>query len=347
MPVRKRNDGWQIDFTVDNIRYRKVVHSNKKTAERRMADWRREIELGIPQLRVVTFKAFIGEYFDWEKVHRAPSTHQGHLSYARKHLLPEFGSRLMGSITPGMVDRWKISIAKILKPGTVNVQLQFLSAVFNRAVEDSVVRENVVKKVERLKVPKPPPEFFSEEEIVALVEAAPSQQYRTLLILAANTGMRMQELLNLEWGDIARGSVTVRPKEHWNTKTGKSRIIPLNNTSRDALSKHPRHFGCQWVFWHEKGKPYTPYGVHQGWWKLRERAGVRKLRFHCLRHSFASHLMMSGNVDIKTIQELLGHSSVTMTEIYSHLSPQHIAKSVGEIELGVTIRSPAIVDANV
>ena len=106
------------------------------------------------------------------------------------------------------------------------------------------------------------------------------------------------------------------------------------------LKKHPRHFGCNWVFWRRKGQrikwPLYAY------YKVIKAAGIRRLRLHDLRHSFASHLVMSG-VDLSTVQELMGHKSISMTQVYAHLTPEHKAHAVEKLKFNtdVTKMSPA------
>ena len=150
------------------------------------------------------------------------------------------------------------------------------------------------------------------------------------------------ELLHLQWADIARDTVTVQPKEGWVTKNGSSRFIPLNKDCKAALDRHPRHFGSPWVFWHGNGKRLKDF--HHAWAGVRRLSGVRELKFHCLRHSFASHLVMAG-VDIRTVQELLGHKDIKMTMIYAHLSPGHMAAAVEKLTRRVTHASPNRNDA--
>ena len=236
-----------------------------------------------------------------------------------------------------MVEEYKQAIMRDRAPTSVNAALSILSTMFNRAIKLGYCRKNPVPEVERIKVPERPPEFFTQDEIATLIDNS-TGNLQLLVILAANTGMRRSELLHLQWSDIARGIVAVQPKDGWATKTGTSRTIPLNTISKRALDRHPRHFGSPWVFWYQDGKRLTVF--HRTWERMRDMSGVRPLRFHCLRHSFASHLVMAG-VDIRTVQELMGHTDIKMTIIYSHLSPGHMAAAVEKISLGVTQASPS------
>ena len=110
------------------------------------------------------------------------------------------------------------------------------------------------------------------------------------------------------------------------TKSGERREIPINQTLRDTLKGLVRRVGCPYVF-------YNPATGHQ-WQELRRsfaracrKAKIQDFRFHDLRHTFASQLVMAG-VDLTTVSRLLGHASMTMTLRYSHLAPDHLRGAV-------------------
>jgi integrase len=133
--------------------------------------------------------------------------------------------------------------------------------------------------------------------------------------------MRRGEILNLRWNDVDFKSrmVTVR-----NTKSRKYRMIPMNKELTETL-REIKIWGSDagYVFAHNDGKPLG--SIRTAFDNLRRKLrteGVPHFRFHDLRHTFASHLVMSG-ADLVLVKELLGHSSITMTMRYSHLSEEH------------------------
>jgi integrase len=129
--------------------------------------------------------------------------------------------------------------------------------------------------------------------------------------VALMTGMRMSEQLTLEWNEIDLDAGTVHLDQ---TKNGTSRFVRLNSRAL-ALMKmlYERSLGSGRVF----------IAKRPDWFRdaIRE-AGIKDFTWHCLRHTFASRLIMAG-VDLKTVQELMGHKSITMTARYAHLSPEH------------------------
>ena len=114
------------------------------------------------------------------------------------------------------------------------------------------------------------------------------------------------------------------------TKNGERREIPINNTLRASLQSITRRIDVPYVFYDKTtGEPYRY--IKRSFNTACRRAGIRDFRFHDLRHTFASHLVMAG-VDITTVKELLGHKSLTMTLRYAHLAPSHKVKAVGVLD---------------
>ena len=110
------------------------------------------------------------------------------------------------------------------------------------------------------------------------------------------------------------------------SKSGKGRHIKMTETLQETFKGTRKNPDSPYIFFAEDGKAFRDCGMFRKEWAAAlDRSGVRDFRFHDLRHTFASHLTMAG-IDIRTVQELLGHSTLRMTERYSHLSPEHRAK---------------------
>ena len=165
--------------------------------------------------------------------------------------------------------------------------------------------------------------FLMPDEIRILLEAC-SEDFRMIVITALNTGMRRGEILGLKWDDVDfdRRQLLIR-----DSKNGESRTVELNDLLtrelqlyRDQQRPRPAH-----VFTGVTGNSLTT--IQNTFMRTRERAGLPDLRFHDLRHTFASHLVMNG-IDLTTVKELLGHKSIQMTLRYAHLSQPHKKKAV-------------------
>ena len=179
-----------------------------------------------------------------------------------------------------------------------------------------------------------PPEFeiLTEEEIDRFINAA-SDRLRALFVLAVHTGMRRGELFKLEWQDIdfskgTRGFITVR-----DTKNHDTRHIPMNLIVQGVLKKHPPRIlqgrKCPLVYSNDEGSSFR--SIQTGFVSTLKQAGIEKhIRFHDLRHTFASHLVMKG-VDLHTVAKLMGHRDIKMTMRYAHLAPEHLQSAVDSL----------------
>jgi len=135
--------------------------------------------------------------------------------------------------------------------------------------------------------------------------------------VALNTGMRKEEILNLRWEDLDFRSRIIYILD---TKNNERREIPMNDIVYETLLAVRKISDSPWVFCKKNGERYG--NIRKAFEGARKRAGIVDFRFHDLRHTFASHLVMAG-VDLRTVQELLGHKSFEMTLRYAHLSPEH------------------------
>jgi integrase len=170
-------------------------------------------------------------------------------------------------------------------------------------------------------------EYFSADELMRLLQAAakvsgsavtlPQRYFVHVLATAAMTGMRLGEILRLRWSDIHDQMISVRAE---NSKGGRGRQVPAHPLLLDALSRLPS-VGGEWVFPMRAGAgPARDAGaIRTAWRKVKRLAGIKPgARFHSARHGFATLLLRQGT-DLRTIQELLGHSSISTTQVYTHL----------------------------
>lgn len=237
--------------------------------------------------------------------------------YLQANLIPYFGSRYLSQIDQGLVEKYQMKRVKDgVQVSTVNRELACMRKLFNKAIDWGYATDNPVAKVE----------FFSEvgrekqreltmEEEKRLLEAS-ENHIRSMIITGLQTGMRKGEILNLMWEDVdlKNGVITVRSEY---SKNSRSRKIIFNGILKAELSRLKKQNGhSPYVFLNPRtGKPYAD--TKKAFKGACDRAEVKGLRFHDLRHTYASRLVANG-VDIITVKELLGHSKVAMTERYTH-----------------------------
>lgn len=169
-------------------------------------------------------------------------------------------------------------------------------------------------------------DYYNAQEAERLIASARDEQDRLLLMFAVRTGARAGEMLALEWGDVdfhsamimfrrsrTRGVTSPTPKNR------KGRSVPMAEALAAALKSH-RHLRGELVFCQADGSPLTLWHLHGALIRASRKAGLRAIRFHDLRHSYASILVKAG-CPLAAVQKWLGHSTIQMTMRYAHLAP--------------------------
>ena len=279
-----------------------------------------------PELKKIancTFRELVEKYLSWmEGRHR--SAHDKR--YRINLMLSDFGNLPLRHFNTLLVEQYQTDlINRGFKPAGVNKRISILKAMFTKAVDWNMVEEGTLKHVRKVKMLEENNKrlrFLSKEECQELINLC-DPHLRPIVITALNTGMRKSEILNLKWDnvDLKHGFILLD-----RTKNGERREIPINDTLRRTLQGITRRLDIPYVFYDSvSGKPYQD--VKHSFHTALRRAGIRDFRFHDMRHTFASHLVMAG-VDITTVKELLGHKTLTMTLRYSHLAPSHKIRAV-------------------
>jgi integrase len=252
-----------------------------------------------------------------------------------KHLSITFDGKMLSEINPLLIEKYKKARKEEgAEPATINRELGCLRHMFNMAIAWGKAQNYPFgfgkNKVKFLKEPNGKDRILSEDEETRLLEAVrlttKSQHLEPIIITALNTGMRKGEILNLKWlnVDFKTGHILVEE-----TKNGEIRRVPMNKKLTETLEGGKKVFKGEYVF-SDNGKPYGD--VKTGWWTALKRAKIEAFRFHDLRHTFGSRLGMAG-VDIRTIQELMGHKDIKMTMRYSHPTPEHKKNAVKVLDL--------------
>lgn len=162
--------------------------------------------------------------------------------------------------------------------------------------------------------------YLEKSEVQKLLESS-APELKAIITLALNTGMRRGEIENLKWQDIdfEKGVICILEQ-----KNGDKSYIPFNEPSMRVLMAIRQIVDSPYVFCKNNGQPYN---FRKSFETALKKSGILDVSFHTLRHSFASHLAMSG-VDLNTIRELMRHKSLAMTQRYAHLSKDHKSRAV-------------------
>jgi|HubBroStandDraft_6_1064221.scaffolds.fasta_scaffold11923_5 site-specific recombinase XerD len=242
-------------------------------------------------------------------------------------LLAAFRERPADSITPQDLERHLNQTAEEggWKPATVNRYRALISLVFRLGIENGKVKENPARLVKHRLANNTRTRWLAPEEEARLraVISSACPEHAPELDLALNTGLRRGEMYGLTWENVnlSRRVLTI-PR----SKNGETRYVPLNSPALAAFAElRKRGDGTGAVARNLQGEPLA--GPRHWFEPVIRKAKIWGFSWHCLRHTFASRLVMAG-VDLRTVQELMGHKSIAMTVRYSHLTPKHTLAAV-------------------
>ena len=207
-------------------------------------------------------------------------------------------------------------------------------SLFNFLVEESVISKDPTENLNSPRMGRSLPEVLSVEEVARLLaavskgEGPEAARDRAMLELMYASGMRVSELVSLNLDDIQLEEGSLRCFG----KGSKERVIPIHDTAVEAVREYLENGRPQmatgrsgtYLFLNRRGERLT----RQGFWLIlkghAKRAGIKsKITPHKLRHSFATHLLRGG-APLRHVQELLGHASITTTQVYTHLTSEHV-----------------------
>lgn len=203
-----------------------------------------------------------------------------------------------------------------------------LSSAFSYAITRNYLKDNIAKMIRHPKLPEKQPTFFSSSEFDLLMSKVDLKDLKDLMLFATQTGLRQMELLTLQWNQInVKNRYVILDNSGYLTKSKKVRTIPLSLKALQVLTEREIMKTGELVFT-MNGQPIKPdYLSHKFKSYVLEAKINPKLKFHSLRHTFASWLVQRG-VSIYEVSKLLGHSSVNVTQIYSHLRTEDLRASI-------------------
>jgi len=282
----------------------------------------------------VTFSELADDAIEWAKAHKLTWEDD---EIRLKPLKDAFGVRAAEFITPQDFERWfasegvsrnrdKKRKGRKWKPATFNRYKALISMVYRQGIKNRKVSVNPAREIERRKENNARDRYLLGHEEAALRNAILAAYPERIpeLDIALHAGMRRGEQYNCDWSwvDLDRRVLTVPRSKH-----GEKRRVYLNDAAVAA-------FRLLWSFSEGKGRVFghlynshKTTGARQWFEQALSDAGIVNFRWHDLRHTFASRLVMAG-VDIRTVQELMGHKTIQVTLRYSHLAPQHQLEAV-------------------
>jgi integrase len=344
MSIYLRGKSWYYDFIHKGQRYTGSFGQVSRTvAKEEIARKKAEVVEGrlnpAKARKSPRFDAFGEQYLAWAKTNRRPETYRRLASLIPRFVV-FFGEKKLSDLTPWHLEQYKKQRREAdRQPSTINAELAALNAMLRRAQTWGKLTDHPGKGVKPLRAIQKEARFFSLEE-EARVLSVSSPALRLLTQVGLLTGFRRQELAFLRPEDVSleRGIINVVASY---SKNGERRTLPMGPRLTALLQRALTLCGsAATVFLTEEGKSWTPHRVTGAFRLACRRAGLGMLGPHIMRHTFASRLVMAG-VDLRTVQELLGHKSILMTMRYAHLSPDHKRMAMETLESRFGGETPA------
>jgi integrase len=245
-------------------------------------------------------------------------------------LVPAFGSTLqIRKLTGPVIVQYEKRRAGEVSAYTVSNELSVLRHMLRLAKQWGYVE--TVPEIEMPRKPEGRLRYLEPDEIGKLLDACQESRnpyLACIVTIAVHTGMRKGEILGLEWGrmDLSSARITL-----YQTKNGKPRGVPINRAVYDALIALEAEPARRQGLLFRKRDDRAWGQIRRAFETVLTKAGIKAFRFHDLRHTAASHLIMRG-ASLKDVQEILGHSDLKMTQRYAHLSPAHLRAAVERLE---------------
>jgi integrase len=356
--IRKRGGKWYVFVNYHGQRKAKCVGSSRKLAEHVRTQLEAKLALGdlgfLDKPSGLTFEQYSQV---WLKQHAEvalkPSTVDFYTQFLRLYVVPRFGQTQLVDIERGQVKDFlsELSGKGDLSRNTLRLILCTLRVILNHAVEDGLINQNPAAKLGKFtKTEKPAHQAEamtraeSEAFLAATLQLCPD--YHPLFLMAFRAGLRKGELLAVKWGDIQFGGSEDDPNRYilvqrnfvhgrfTTPKSKKSRRVDLSRELRTALialrdkqmlnafMRGRASIADELVFPSKAGTVLDPSNLfHYHFLPCLEHAGIRRFRFHDLRHTFGSLLIQDG-ASLAYVRDQMGHSSIQITvDTYGHLMP--------------------------
>lgn len=326
--IRYREDKktWIIDY-FDNQGKRHQVKAGRIKGEAEeifkkiMNDLHKEKIEGVNKIEDKPFSEFVTEYKKYAEANKKKKTYDAE-KYTCELLSKHFGNKRLSEITVKDLQQYKDKLSIEKAEGTVNRWFALLKGMFSKAIDWGYAKENPVKKIKLFKLNNAVIRYLDPNEYKALLTHC-DKSIKPFVMLALHTGLRKDELATLTWNDVNIEKRTIHIRQ---SKNGEGRFVPINATAKTVLEElaQVRRIDSQDIF-------HDLTNFRRLWEKALKHASITDFRFHDCRHTFASYAVMSG-MDLRTLQDILGHKTILMTLRYSHLSQQHKMAAVQKMD---------------
>ncbi|MBW1924197.1 MAG: site-specific integrase [Deltaproteobacteria bacterium] len=368
--VRGKGQPWWVFISQNGKRTSRKV-GDRRAAERVASEIRARIQLGTfgfeEKKPVPTFKEYAERFMKtYSAMNHKPTTRRSYRGALDKHILPYFGSKRLDEVTRSDIkDFITRKQSEGISPSTVRNLKSYLSAIFREALDDEIITANPALGTGRL-IKNKRVGFdvnpLTWEEKAKLEETLRKHYawYYPLFLTLLRTGMRLGEAKALEPGDLDFNGRFIEVRRAYSAgevltpKSGKSRRVDMSPELAEVLKRYlvrrkkitlTKGWGepPQTLFFNREGNPIDINNVrNRVFHKALEKAGLRKIRIHDLRHTYATLRIQAGH-NILDVSKQLGHSSVKITlDIYTHWMPGSHKSQVDELDSKTAPNSEAV-----
>jgi integrase len=333
MGLFKRGSVWWMRFTYQGKQIKKSTETNDKKLAQRTYD---KVKGEVAERKWLdklpgedrTFAEMMEKYMaEHSARNKAPRSHVRDKSL-RDHLVGHFGNLTLAGITSNQISEYKTKRrGEGASPRTLNYELALMRHAFNLAIKEwEWVKENPVAKVSKEKVNNLIERWLTVEEERKLLNASP-KWLQEIILFAVNTGLRLSEILDLKWPrvDLSRKTITILEEQ----KNQGRDTLPLSGGALTVLKERARmrRGETELVFFSRNATRMGTRNLERAFYSALKKSGIEPLRFHDLRHTFATRLAQAG-VDLYTIQKLGRWKSISMVTRYAHHYPESLRAGV-------------------
>jgi integrase len=272
---------------------------------------------------------FRDEYINYLSHSKSKSYIERSIKPAFKFLLEFTGDILLADLSVRVLDNFINERFKISQSST-SLYYRSLKAALTKAVTWDYLTTNPLKQIKAPKVVKSIPVFISEAELIEILNHTQNPLMKNIFTFAFYTGMRIGEILNMQWDwiDFKQNVIITKNSNGYTTKSKKERIIPIHSKVKKVLDQQSLKKNNRYVFSKSSFQNLNANHVSKQFKKALRAAKLNDgIHFHSLRHSFASNLVQRG-VNLYVVKELLGHEDIKTTQIYSHIQNQNLFDAV-------------------
>lgn len=349
MSVRKQSNGkWKAEVWFKNQRICSKTFSNKALAEKFERTKIQELEFSLltgVQARDYSYGEIFQFWYSDASVRKRSTSLVKDQQMNRDFVVPVIGNLKISEINhlhfQRVIDEM---LSRGLTKSSVNKVIQHFKAVFNHSFTHELIARNPARNVKQFKLPKKEMDYLSKEELNTFLTYT-NQKYQgeerwkhALYLTFFVTGARLGEVLALQWNQVHFAEDIILINQIWcskehklinSTKGNKDVRLPLNSLLKKELAslKNLRRFKNGDFIYSDNGeRPLDANNFRTRMWTQDlEEAGVKKIRIHDSRHTYASHFMME-NGNLYDLKMLLNHSSISVTEKYAKMSPSHLMR---------------------